>query len=374
MPNNTTEIMQPQEAVSPHPGTAAAAAVVAENSVASAVTATALAASSDCNSCDDASDANCTARLHTAAPRKRKRPSAKPLEKFRATGVATWDKAQQYEWDAIFAVGQFGLLSVRQLGEWVFKNLSTAAARHRQAQALTLRLCRQAQATSVASRLARVNRREPIRAFGRKKVGASFYYFLNAAGMRYMQQNFDLVLPDASKSLTTASDMAKRALVFEHCVAMHRADPDFTFVGPAALAADVHRQRSLKPLERAVLSCLANLRCAVRASGRVTYTYVADRAGSSDTASVAYYRELARVASLVLGRAISIEVIGRRMPAEVGVALKDTQLARALVKASLKEVFWTEGGRYRADKLTAFFTSLRPHATSIRSVMERHRA
>ena len=371
MPNNTKEIMQSQEAASPYPGPTAAAAVVAAKSVASAGAATAPARSSDCIPCDDKSAANGTGQSHSATSRKRKTPSAKPLEKFRATGVATWDKALSYEWDAILTVGQFGLLSVKQLGEWVFKDLSTAAARHRQAQALTLRLCRQAQAKSVASRLARVNRREPIRAFGRKKVGASFYYYLNAAGLRYMQKKFGLTLPDASKSLTTPNDIAKRSLVFEHCVTMRRADHDF--IGPAALAADVHRQRNLEPLERAVLKCLSNLKCAVRTQGRVTYTYVADRAGSSDAASVAYYRELGKVASLTLGYTISIEVIGRRMPGEADLALTDTRLARFILKASAKEMFWTEG-RFRADKLVAFFTSLRPHAVNIRAVMERHRA
>jgi len=105
----------------------------------------------------------------------------------------------------------------------------------------------------------------------------------------------------------------------------------------------------------------------------MTYTYAADRPGSSNGVSVAHYRQLAEAASLLLGRSIGIEVIGRRMPTDDGCALNDTRLARAIWKASEKEVFWTEG-RYRVEKLASFFASLKPHAARIRALMERHRA
>jgi hypothetical protein len=313
-------------------------------------------------------------RLRSAAPRNRKAPSAEPLAKFRATGVTTWDKAQVYEWGATFCVGHFGLLDTKQLGEWVFKDLATPRARLRQAQALMLRLCPQARAGSIAGRLATAGHRPVLRTLGRKKVGNRFYYYLNARGLGYMQQYFGLALPDAAKSLTTASDMAKRALVFEHCLALYRADENLTFVGPAALAADVDRQQMLEPLGRAVLSCLSNLWCAVSANGKVNYIYAADRPGSSNAVNVAHYRELAKAASLLLGRPIGIDVIGRRMPTETACALNDTQLARSVMTASAKEVFWTKETGYRAEKLVAFFASLKPHAARIRMLLGRHHA
>jgi hypothetical protein len=316
-------------------------------------------------------------RFRGAAPRKRKAPSAEPLAKFRATGIATWDQAQDYEWAATFCVGHFGLVNARQLGEWVFKDLATPAARHRQAQALTLRLCPQARAASLAQRLATAGHRPVLRTLGRKKVGKRFYYYLNAAGQRHMQQNYGLALPDASKALTTVSDMAKRALVFEHCLALRRAGKDVSFVGPAALAADVVRQQAqapLEPLQRALLNCLSNLWGAVNANGKLTYLYVADRPGSSNGANVAHYRELAKAASLLLERAIGIEVIGRRMPLEPGCSLSDTQLTRSIVTASAKEVFFTKKTGYRADKLVKFFASLKPYEARIRLLMVRDRA
>lgn len=313
-------------------------------------------------------------RLRGAAPRKRKVASAEPLAKFRATGVTTWDQAQDYEWAATFCVGHFGLVNARQMGEWVFKDLATPAARHRQAQALTLRLCPQARAASLARRLATAGHRPVLRTLGRKKVGNRFYYYLNAAGLRHMQQNYGLTLPDASKSLTTASDMAKRELVFEHCLTLHRADKDLSLVGPAALAADVARQQTLEPLQRALLGCLSNLWGTVSTNGKLTYLYVVDRPGSSNGANVAHYRELVKAASLLLGRAIGIEVIGRRMPTEPDCSLSDTQLARSVVKAAAKEVFFTKKTGYLADKLVRFFTSLKPYAARIRLLMVRDRA
>ena len=77
------------------------------------------------------------------------------------------------------------------------------------------------------------------------------------------------------------------------------------------------------------------------------------------TMNVANYRELAKAASLLLGRPIDINVIGRRMPTETACALNDTQLARSVMTASAKEVFWTKEEGYRADKLVAFFASRR---------------
>ncbi|NKI93892.1 hypothetical protein [Rhizobacter sp. SG703] len=375
MTNNTTNTARPQEAKTRHVGPETAAAVVHTSLVAQLDAAPAAAPTRNHLPSHDASAENGSAQSRGAAPRSRNKPSsAEPLKKFRSKGIATWDKAQDYEWAATYAVGHFGLLNTRQLGEWVFKDLATEGARHRQAQALTLRLCPQARAGSVAQRLATEGHRPVLRALGRKKVGACFYYYLNAGGLRYMRHNFGLALPDASKSLTTVSDMAKRALVFEHCLALYRAGKDLTLVGPAALAADVNRQQNLDPLPRAVLNCLANLWCKVSTTDRSTYTYATDRPGSSNGASVASYRELAKVASLLLGRSIAIEVIGRRMPTEAGAALNDTRLARAILKAADKEVFWTQDGKYRVDKLATFFTSLRPHAASIRTLMERHRA
>jgi hypothetical protein len=317
------------------------------------------------------------ARLRSAVPRERKVPSAEPLAKFRATGVATWDQAEAYEWAATFCVGHFGLLSVRQLGEWVFKGLANPQARHRQAQTLILRLCSQARAASLARRLATAGHRPVLRTLGRKRVGNRFYYYLNASGLRHMQQNYGLALPDASKSLTTASDMARRALAFEHFLTLHRADKDLSFVGPAALTADIVRQHTQEPMEqlqRALLSCLSHLWGAVSANGKLTYLYVADRPGSSHSANVAHYRELTKAASLLLGRHIGIEVVGRRMPTEADGSMGDTQLARSIVTASAKEVFWTKKEGYRADKLVRFFTSLKPHAARIRLLMVRDRA
>lgn len=374
MTSNTTKTVRPQRARSQHTEPATAAAVAPPVSVAQKTGAPAPVSTNNHAPGNGESASSRVVRLRSAAPRNRKAPSAEPLEKFRATGVTTWDKAQLYEWDATFSVGHFGLLNIRQLGEWVFKDLTTAAARYRQAQALTLRLCPQAWASSKAERRATAGHRPVLRTLGRKKVGNQFYYYLNANGLRYMQQNCGLALPDAAKSLTTASDMAKRALVFEHCLALYRADKDLSFVGPAALAADVDRQQMPEPLERAILSCLSNLWCAVSANGILRYTYVADRPGSSNGANVAHYLELAKIASLLLGRIVGIEVIGRRMPTETGCALRETQLARSVVKASAREVFWTNGGQYRSEKLVAFFSSLKPHAALIRILMERHRA
>lgn len=353
---------------------ATAAVVDHQNPVAKTDVSTASVSPSHHTPDDEATAEKCSVRLHASATRKRKAPSAEPLAKFRSKGISTWDKAQDYEWAATFVVGHFGLMSTRQLGEWVFRQLNTAAARHRQAQALTLRLCVQARAGSVAQRLATEGHRPVLRTLGRKRVGNCFYYYLNAAGLRYMHMNFGLSLPDASKSLTTASDMAKRTLVFEHCLSMYRANPDLNFVGPAALAADVYRKQHSDPLERALLSCLSNLWCAAEVNGRLTYAYAADRPGSSNAASVAHYRQLAKAASLLLVRPLIIDVIGRRMPAEESLALTDTRLARAIVKACEKEVFWTADGHYRAEKLVAFFTSLKPHAAQLRALMERHRA
>lgn len=374
MTNKKSNTARPEQTQSQQSEPEDAVAADHVNSVANTDDATAPVPPSHRTPDDDATAENRSARLHVATPRKRKVASAAPLAKFRSKGISTWDKAQDYEWSATFAVGHFGLLSTRQLGEWTFKNLATMGARHRQAQTLTLRLCPQARAGSVAQRLATDGHRPVQRTLGRKKVGNSFYYYLNAAGLRYMKLNFDLSLPDASKSLTTASDMAKRTLVFEHCLNQHRSNPDLTFVGPAALAADVNRRRNMAPLERALLSCLANLWCAVDSKRQVTYTYAADRPGSSNAASVAHYRQLARAASLLLGRPIDIEVIGRRMPAEESLALTDTRLARTIVKASEKEVFWTADYQYRVEKLVAFFVSLKPHAEQLRTLMERHRA
>jgi hypothetical protein len=309
-------------------------------------------------------------RLRGTAPHKRKGPSAEPLAKFRATGVATWDKAQEYEWAATFCVGHFGLLNASQLGEWVFKDLGTPAARHRQAQALTLRLCPQARICSLSQRLATAGYRPVLRTLGRKKVGNRFYYYLNAAGLRFMRENFGLALADASKSLTTSSDMAKRMLVFEHCLALYRANRDFSFVGPAATKADVARQQAQQPVAQALLSCLSNLWGAVNTQGKLNYLYVADRPGSSNAANVAHYRQLAKATSRLLGRDIGIEVIGRRMPTEADCSLSDTQLARSVETTSTKEAFWTKTG-YQVDKLVRFFTSLKPHAARIRMLMVR---
>ncbi|WIT12269.1 hypothetical protein PFX98_01305 [Paucibacter sediminis] len=374
MTNKTSNIAWPQRAPTQQTESAAAVAANLANSVANTDVVTAPAATNHRTQYDDATAANLSVRLHAAPPRKRKAPSAEPLAKFRSKGISTWDKAQDYEWAATFAVGHFGLMSTRQLGEWVFRELATTGARHRQAQALTLRLCVQARAGSVAQRLATEGHRAVLRTLGRKRVGKCFYYYLNAAGLRYMQMNFGLSLPDASKSLTTASDMAKRKLVFEHCLSLYRANPDLTFVGPAALAADVYRKQHSDPLERALLSCLANLWCAVDANGRATYTYAADRPGSSNGVSVANYRELAKAASLLLGRDIGIDVIGRRMPNGDSLALTDTRLARDIVKATEKEVFRTPDGHYKVEKLVAFFVSLKPHAARLRALMEQRHA
>jgi hypothetical protein len=380
MTANTTKTLWPLLALrdgTPQTEPATAAAVATAISVAPANGATAPVPTNNHALGDGESAPSRVVRLRGAAPRKRKAASAEPLAKFRATGIATWDMAQDYEWAATFCVGHFGLVNARQLGEWVFKDLATPAARHRQAQALTLRLCPQARAASLARRLATAGHRPVLRTLGRKKVGNRFYYYLNAAGQRHMQQNYGLALPDASKALTTASDMAKRALLFEHCLALHRADKNLSFVGPAALVADVARQQAqapLEPLQRAFLSCLSNLWGAVSANGKLTYLYVADRPGSSNGANVAHYRELAKAVSLLLERAIGIEVIGRRMPLEPDCSLSDTQLARSIVTASAKEVFLTKKTGYRADKLVKFFASLKPHEARIRLLMVRDRA
>lgn len=373
MTAKTTKNALPQRAGTRLTEPATAEAVAPATSVAATNATTASAAQDNHAASRSASAAGRGAQLRSVPARHHRRPSAEPLAKFRARGLATWDKAQTYEWAATFCVAQFGLLDTKQLGEWVFKDLATAGARHRQAQALTLRLCPQARAGSSAQRLATAGHRPVLRTLGRKKVGKRFYYHLNAHGLRYMKENYGLVLPDAAKALTTASDMAKRALVFEHCLALYRADKDLSLVGPAALAAEVDRQQTLEPLLRALLSCLSNLWCTVAANGRVQYTYVADRPGSSNGTNVAHYRELAKAAS-VLGRAVDVEVIGRPMPTETDCSLNDTQLARSVVAASANEVFWTKDKRYRVEKLVGFFASLKPHAESIRMLMERNRA
>lgn len=377
MTANTTKTPRPLQllrAGTPQTESATAAAVATAFSVAPAEGASTQASTNNHAPGGGESALSRGVRLRDAAPRKRKVPSAEPLAKFRATGIATWVQAQDYEWAATLCVGHFGLVSARQLGEWVFRHLATPAARHRQAQALTLRLCPQARAASLAQRLATAGHRPVLRTLGRKKVGNRFYYYLNAAGLRHMQENYGLALPDASKSLTTASDMTKRALAFEHFLTLHRADKDLSFVGPAALAADVARQQTLEPLERALLSCLSNLWGAVSGSGKVTYFYLADRPGSSNGANVAHYRELAKATSLLLGHTVGIEVIGRRMPTEADGSLSDTQLARSVVTASANEVFWTKKTGYRADRIVRFFPSLKPHEARIRLLMVRDRA
>jgi hypothetical protein len=314
------------------------------------------------------------ARLRDAAPRKRMTPSAEPLARFRASGVATWDKALDYEWAATFCVGHFGLVNATQLAEWVFKDLATPAARHRQAQALTLRLCPQARKCSRAQRLASAGHRPVLRTLGRKKVGNCFYYYLNTAGLRHMRENYGLVLADASKSLTTSNDIAKRTLVFEHFLALYRANSDLSFVGPAALAADVAVQQTTDPVKRALLNCLSNLWGVISTQPKLTYLYVADRPGSSNAANVAHYRELAKATTRLLGHDVSIEVIGRRMPTETDSPLTHTQLAQSVVTASTKEVFWTKKTGYQVDKLVRFFTSLKPHAARIRMLLVRDHA
>ena len=325
---------------------------------------------------DPSDSADCPGtQLRSAGQRNRKPASAEPLAKFRATGVTTWDKAEQYEWDAIRCVGQFGLLSTRQLGEWIFKDLATPSARHRQAQALTLRMCPQARAHSNSQRLATAGHRPVLRALGRKLVGNQHYYFLNTCGQLFMQQNYSLALPDAAKLLTTVDDMAKRGLAFEHCLARYRADCDLDIVGTAALPAAVARQQDLAPLARVLLKCLSNLWCSFSRTNMVTYTYVADRPASSNGPNVAHYRELARAASLILKQSVCVEVIGRRLPTETACALTDTQLAQSVSKVAAKEAFWSKDGKqFQASKLVAFFASLKPHAEFIRVLMELHRA
>ena len=374
MTPNNTKPTRPTRAEIPQSKHAASVAADMGTTIAIADPAIATASPSSYVPRINESSASRSATPRSAALRNRKFPSAEPLEKFRATGVMTWDKAEHYEWDAILHVGQFGLLSSRQLADWVFKDLATPAARHRQAQALTLRLCPQARARSNSQRLATAGHRPVLQALGRMKVGKQFFYYLNSRGLRFVQENYRLALPDAAKSTTTSADMLKRALAFQHCLALYRTNPDLTFVGRAALPADVSRHQGLDPLARAFLACLSNLWCAVSTGGKWTYTYVADNPGSSNGANVAQYRELARASSLKLGRTISIEVIGRRIPGEEDIALPDTQLARAVVKASARDVFWTEDGQYRIERLVAFFASLKPHAADISDLMERHRA
>ena len=189
-----------------------------------------------------------------------------------------------------------------------------------------------------------------------------------------MKENFALALPDAAECRATSSDMVKRELLFEHCLTLHRSGKVMELVGPAALPATVDGHGMLGPLAFALLTCLSNLWCCIRAHGKVRFVYVADRAGSSNGVNVAHYMQLAKAASLLLERDIGIEVIGRRLPTEAGFALTDTQLARSVVKSSAKEVFWDKDKRYRVEKLVAFFVSLKPHAVDIRRLMERCRA
>lgn len=314
------------------------------------------------------------AQLHGDRPRNRKASSAEPLAKFRAKGVTPWDKATRYELAAIRALSQFGLLTVKQLGEWVFKSLATPAARHRQAQVLTLRLCPAAQAHSRSQRLATAGQRPVLRALGRKRIGSQYYY-LNAAGLRFVRDKHDLVLPDATKLLTTAVDMAKRELAFEYALVFHRTDAAVHFVGRGALAAHAARHHEQDSLSQLLLRCLSNLWGSFNTSRKASYVFVADRPGTSNGANHAYYRELATVASLQLERTIRIVVIGRRSDTEVDCALTETRLAKSVAQSKSKANFWSRDGRtYEAKQLTNFFASLKPHEESIRALMERHRA
>lgn len=373
MTSQSTKPVGPKHGESQTPEYAAAVAAGVGTAVAEADRGPVTETSSSCELSKLESATVRSARPRCAAPRNRKASSAEPLAKFRATGVMTWDKAERYEWDAIRYVGQFGLLSVRQLGEWTFRDL-TVGARHRQAQALTLRLCPQARASSAARRLATAGHRPVLQAFGRKRIRTQYFYYLNSRGLRFMEENYGLTLPDAGKSTTTAADLLKRSLAFEHCLAQYRKNADLEFVGRAALPAAVSRQEGLEPLARAFLVCLSNLWSSVTLNGTSTYTYVADRPGSSNGANVAHYRELARAASLLLGRTLRIEVIGRRMPTETDIAPNNTQLARSVEGASKSESFWTKEGQYRVEKLVAYFGSLKPHAATIRALMNTHRA
>jgi len=313
--------------------------------------------------------------LQASSPRHRKTSSAKPLAKFRAKGVTPWDKATQYEQSAVRALSQFGLLNVWQLGEWVFKDLATPAARHRQAQALTLRLCPAAQARSRSQRLASDGRRPVLRALGRRRVGNQYYYYLNSQGLRFVRDKHELALPDATKLRTTTVDMAKRGLAFEYTLAAYRADPHSHFLGRAAAAAHAARQHGQASLTLLLLRCLSNLWGSFGSASNVTYIFVADRPGTSNGANYSYYRELAKVTSLQLELAIRIVVIGRRLATEAGCALTETRLAKSVATSKSKASFWSEDGRtYQPKRLTEFFGSLKPHEDAIRTLMERHRA
>ena len=314
---------------------------------------------------------SCSGRLRSRAVRNRKRPSAEPLAAFRATGDTPWKKAERNEVKAVQLVGELGLLSVRQIADWVFKDLCSPSTRLRQAQALTLRLCPAARAHSTSARLATAGNRPVLRAFGRKKVGNQHYYYLNTRGLRLFLERYNMALPDAAKSLTTVVDMAQRELVFEHLLTLHRADPRLTFRGRAAMQSDVLALEDAEPLARALLLCLSNLWCCRRKGGRLTYTYVADRAGSSNGVKLALYRELAKAASAQLGKDIRVDIIGRRLPDESALPLTDTRLARKVIASSRKELFWsTDRKRYEVQKLVAFFSSLKPFAEQPRKLME----
>jgi hypothetical protein len=210
-----------------------------------------------------------------------------------------------------------------------------------------------------------------LRALGRKKVGDQHYYYLNTLGLRLFRERYDMALPDAAKSLTTVVDMAQRALVFEHLLTLHRADPKLTFRGRAAMAAEVAAQVGSEPLARALLLCLSNLWCCRSKDGSLTYTYVADRAGSSNGVKLARYRELAKAASVLVEKSIHIDVIGRRLREESAVPLTDTRLARIVTTAAKKESFWTSDKKhYGVHKLLVSFASLKPWEELLRKLME----
>lgn len=310
-----------------------------------------------------------TARARVQEPRGRNAATANPLTIFRATGVTPWDKATRYECDAVSVVGQFQLLTVPQLGEWVHARLATPAARHRQAQALTLRLCPAARTGSVSRRLATAGHRPLVRPFGRRLIGNAYHYYLNAAGHSLLEDTTGLKLPDASKALATADDMAKRSLAFERLLALYRANQDLDFQGPAALSPGWMSKRELAPVERAILQCLCNLRGAWRRDAIVSVIYVADRPGSRHGVNVAHYRELARAAMHLLGLSLRVEVVGRRLPSEAACPLTETQLAKAVNVDASKVSFRSKDGAYQTAKLLAYFGSLKPYATHIRSVM-----
>ena len=310
-------------------------------------------------------------RLQGGKERHRTPSSAEPLAAFRATGDTPWKKAERNEVAAVQVVGEFGLLSTQQIAEWVFKDLSTPSARLRQAQALTLRLCPAARAHSTSGRLATAGRRPVLRALGRKKVGEQHYYYLNACGRRLFRERNNLSLPDAAKSLTTVIDMARRELVFEHVLTLRRADPALVFWGRATLAAAATGQDHAETLVGALLLCLSHLWCCRGEDGKLTYTYVADSAGSSSGVKFARYREVAKAASEAVGKDIQVDIIGRRLQGESAIPLTDTRLAKSVVAASKKEIFWgSHKKRYEVQKLVVSFASLKRWVERLRNLME----